>query len=88
MALGQRALRPEALLRAGYSRLLAAVLALALLIGGAVLAGPLPGAAAEDQHYHVVKVSTVDELLAALAPDTVIELEAGTYDLTTASDYG
>ena len=30
-------------------RLLAAVLALVLLIGGAVLAGPLPGAAVEDQ---------------------------------------
>ena len=69
-------------------RLLAAVLALVLLLGGAVLAGPLPGAAAEDQPEHVVKVSTVDELLAAIAPDTVIELEAGTYDLTTASDYG
>ena len=69
-------------------RLLAAVLALALLIGGAVLAGPLPGAAAEDQPDHIIKVSTVDELLAAIAPDTVIELEAGTYDLTTASDYG
>ncbi len=70
------------------TRILAAVLALALLIGGAVLAGPLPGAAAEDQPEHVVKVSTVDEFLAAIAPDTVIELEAGTYDLTTASDYG
>ncbi len=69
-------------------RLLAAVLALVLLIGGAVLAGPLPGAAAEDQPEHVIKVSSVDGLLAALAPDTVIELEAGTYDLTTASDYG
>ncbi len=69
-------------------RLLAAVLAIVLLIGGAVLAGPLPGAAAEDQPDHVIKVSTVDELLAAIAPDTVIELEAGTYDLTTASDYG
>ncbi len=69
-------------------RLLAAVLAIALLIGGAVLAGPMPGAAADDQPDHVIKVSTVDGLLAAIAPDTVIELEAGTYDLTTASDYG
>ena len=70
------------------TRVLAAVLALTLLIGVAVLAGPLPGAAADDQPEHVVKVSTVDGLLAAIAPDTVIELEAGTYDLTTALDYG
>ena len=35
-----------------------------------------------------VRVSSVDEFLAALAPDTVIELAAGTYDLSTASDYG
>lgn len=70
------------------TRILAAVLALTLLIGVAVLAGPLPGAAAEEQPESVIKVSTVDGLLAALAPDTVIELEAGTYDLTKASDYG
>lgn len=36
----------------------------------------------------VVSVSTVDELLDALASDTVIELQPGTYDLTTASTYG
>lgn len=35
-----------------------------------------------------VHISTVDELLAALAPDTEIVLADGTYDLTTASDYG
>lgn len=33
-------------------------------------------------------VRTVDELLAAIAPDKVIILEPGTYDLTTASNYG
>ena len=33
-------------------------------------------------------VSTVDELLAAIAPDTCIVLEPGVYDLSTASDYG
>ncbi len=37
---------------------------------------------------NTVYVSTVDELLAALAPDTRIVLADGTYDLTTASDYG
>ena len=35
-----------------------------------------------------VTVSTIDELLAALGSDTVITLEAGTYDLTAAADYG
>ncbi len=36
----------------------------------------------------VVRVTSVDELLAAIAPDTVIELAEGEYDLSTASDYG
>lgn len=35
-----------------------------------------------------VHVSTVDEFLAALAPNTEIVLADGTYDLTTAADYG
>jgi len=35
-----------------------------------------------------VVVSTVDELLAAIAPDTEIVLKDGTYDLSTARDYG
>ena len=35
-----------------------------------------------------VIVSTVDELLAAIAPDKVIIMEPGTYDLTAASNYG
>ena len=35
-----------------------------------------------------VTVSTVDELLAAIAPDTEIVLKDGDYDLSTASDYG
>ncbi|MBR4905858.1 MAG: right-handed parallel beta-helix repeat-containing protein, partial [Clostridia bacterium] len=37
---------------------------------------------------NTVYVSTVDELLAALAPDTKIVLADGTYNLTEASDYG
>ena len=36
----------------------------------------------------VVKVSNVDEFLSAIASNTVIEMEAGSYDLTTASNYG
>ena len=35
----------------------------------------------------VVKVKTVDEFLAAIAPNTVIELAAGVYDLSKASNY-
>lgn len=35
-----------------------------------------------------VTVSTVDELLAAIASDTTVHLEPGVYDLSTASDYG
>lgn len=35
-----------------------------------------------------VRVSTVEELLAAIAPETCIVLEAGTYDLSGAADYG
>ena len=53
-----------------------------------------------DAWYHVpaeplnagerteVVVSTVDELIAAIAPDTEIVLKDGTYDLSTAKDYG
>ena len=36
----------------------------------------------------VTEVTTVDELLAAIAPDTVIELTVQRYMLTEASDYG
>lgn len=36
----------------------------------------------------VTEVTTVDELLAAIAPDTVIELTGQRYILTEASDYG
>lgn len=35
-----------------------------------------------------VSVSTVDELLAAIAPNAVIVLKEGEYDLSTAADYG
>ena len=39
----------------------------------------------EDGKVHV---TTVDEFLAAIAPDTTIYLESGTYDLSTAEGYG
>ena len=35
-----------------------------------------------------VSVHNVDELLAAIAPDTVIQLESGTYNLSSATGYG
>ena len=73
------------------ARVLAAVLALLLLAGCTAMAGPAPKNAAaepEGDAENVVRVSTVDELLAAIAPDTVIELAAGTYDLSAASNYG
>ena len=66
-------------------RLLAAVLTLVLVLGCALIAGP---ASAEEAAGGTVRVSTVDELLAAIAPDTVIELAPGTYDLSAAADYG
>ena len=72
------------------ARLLASVLALVLLAGCGVAAGPAAAVeteAAPTEENNVVRVSTVDELLAAIAPDTVIELASGTYDLSTASDY-
>ncbi len=48
---------------------------------------PAPVADA-DAASDVVRVSTVDEFLDAIAPNTTIELAAGTYDLSTASNYG
>ena len=41
--------------------------------------------ASEDGKVHV---TSVDEFLAAIAPDTTIYLEPGTYDLSTAAGYG
>ena len=65
------------------ARILSAVLTVALLLGCGGIAGPAPAAA-----DNVGGVSAVDELLAAIAPDTVIELSPGTFDLSAASNYG
>ena len=72
------------------ARLLAAVLTLVLLAGCAVSAGPAAAkpAASEAPASDAVRVTNVDELLAAIAPGAVIELAAGEYELSTASDYG
>ena len=74
-------------------RLLSAVLAIALLTGCGLAAGPVSGKPSEnmspapDAENGIVKVKTVDEFLAAIAPNTVIELAEGVYDLSKASDY-
>ena len=68
------------------ARLLAAVLTLVLILGCGLAAGP--AAAATETPGETVKVSDVDEFLSAIAPDTVIELAAGTYDLSAAANYG
>ena len=76
------------------TRILSSILAVALLAGCGVVAGPTSGKTSEPSDSEpkaeggVVQVSTVDEFLAAIAPDTVIELAEGVYDLSTASNYG
>lgn len=79
-------------------RALAAVLAIIFLAGCGAAAGPqasveptataVTGTPVSNDGRTVVHVSTVDEFLKAIAPDTIIELEAGTYNLTSAADYG
>ena len=53
-----------------------------------VSAEPTPAAPEIPDGENVVRVTNVDELLAAIAPDTTIELAAGDYVLYTASNYG
>ena len=74
------------------TRTLAAMLALVLLALCALAAGPAAKAAAAETsaapaESGTVRVTNVDELLAAIAPNTVIELAEGEYDLSTASNY-
>ena len=64
------------------ARVLASVLTVALLLSFGAVAGASPA-----KSDNVVRVSTVDEFLNAIAPDTVIELAPGTYDLSTAASY-
>ncbi|MBP5775291.1 MAG: right-handed parallel beta-helix repeat-containing protein [Clostridiales bacterium] len=101
------------------TRILATALAVTLLTGCGVAAGPVSERAqeaqagatvyAEDQNAEttasasandsgakasepkteakVVKVNNIEEFLAAIAPNTVIELAEGTYDLSKAYNY-
>lgn len=64
------------------TRVLAAVLTVVLLLSFGAVAGASPVNA-----DNVVRVSNVDEFLNAIAPDRVIELAPGTYDLSTAASY-
>lgn len=80
--------------RKSGARVLAAVLALLLLVGCGAAAGPMPEAG-KDESIDVRPdtdnrnlVSTVDELLAAIAPNTTIELADESFELETASNYG
>ena len=71
-------------------RALAALLALLLLCGCGAAAGPAAGQNASliPTEEKVIEVSTVDELLAAIGPNTTVILAPGDYDLSAASDYG
>ena len=70
-------------------RILSSLLALLLMISCAVLTGPKSSAENNtDVTMREVTVSTVDELLDAITPNTVITLNDGIYDLSKASTYG
>ncbi len=78
----------------------AAIVVCVAIIGGAIAFGPRmrrnassePIEAAQPietvETVKTVSVSTVDEFLAAIAPDTRIVLADGTYNLADAADYG
>lgn len=83
-----------------HKRLIAAVLAVALLTGCGMAAGPVSGkdqesdvnvseteASTPKSKGGVIKAKNVDEFLAAIGPNTVIELDEGIFDLSQASDY-
>lgn len=62
--------------------------ALAAQMAEELEAEPVPVQASREPVGGEVTVSTVDEFLAAIASDTTIRLEPGTYDLSAATDYG
>ena len=75
-----------------FSQILARVLTLVLLAGLTLSSAPQARAESAEpapgEEHETVTVTNVDELLAAIAPDTTILLKAGTYDLSTAANYG
>lgn len=77
--------------RKSAARPIAAVLTLALLAACGTAAGPAAQKTetpAVPAIAETVRVSDVDELLAAIAPNTLILLGEGEYDLSSASTYG
>ena len=74
------------------SKVLASVLAFVLLLSCAVFTGPRSyaenGGVSEAAPVKTVEVSTVGELIFAIAPDTEIILAPGTYDLSASPHYG
>lgn len=82
--------------RRGAPRVLSALLALALLAGCAVGAGPAPAPSADaprdgapvNGEIETFRVSDVDGLLAAIGPNRLILLDEGEYDFSKASSYG
>lgn len=63
----------------------AALVPFLILCGCALALGPKAEKAPDAK---IVNVSDIDELLAAIAPDTEIHLAPGTYNITEASEYG
>lgn len=73
------------------ARVIAAVLTLVLLAGCGLVAGPAAEKATEPSapdSSEAIRVSSVDEFLAAIAPNALIFLDEGEYDLSSASNYG
>ncbi|MCQ2558491.1 MAG: right-handed parallel beta-helix repeat-containing protein [Oscillospiraceae bacterium] len=69
----------------GKAAIALALIPVLILCGCAVALGPK---AEKMSGADSVTVSNVDELLAAIAPNTEIHLSAGTYNLTEAANYG
>lgn len=65
-------------------RIACIILVLVLLSGCTGVKTP----AAPETNDAVVTVNSVDDFLAAIAPNKTIQLESGTYDLTSAASYG
>jgi len=72
-------------IRSGKTAAIAVVMTAVLILSCALLLAPR---AAAESTEKPVRVSTVDELIAAIRPGTAIVMEDGTYNLTQASTYG
>ena len=70
------------------TRVIASLLAFVLLAGCALFTGPKSMADNEAAEMKTVEVSTVDEFISAIAPNTEIVLKEGNYELKNAASYG